>query len=120
MANPPKILIIDDEKDFLEVLATKFRSSGFEVSTAEDGEAGIMKAKQVLPDLILTDVKMPKMDGVQALIKLREDPATANIKVVLLTAFGDPQPEIYRNDKRFAQELGAFEYLLKTEDLDEI
>ena len=120
MAKPAKLLIVDDDKDFAEVLATKFKASGFEVTTASDGEAGVKKAKESQPDLILMDVKMPKMDGVAAMIKLREDPATKNIRVILLTAFGDPQPEIYKNDARFAKELGASEYLLKTQDLDEI
>ncbi|MEK7554978.1 MAG: response regulator [Patescibacteria group bacterium] len=116
----PKILIVDDDKDFLEVLATKFTASGFNVVTADNGEEAITKAKTEIPDIILSDVKMPKMDGVQALLKLKEDPKTAHIRVVLLTAFGDPQQEIYSNDKRFAQELGAFEYLLKSQDLDTI
>ena len=115
-----KILIVDDDKDFLEVLATKFTASGFGVVTAGNGEEAIAKAQTEIPDLILSDVKMPKMDGVQALLKLKEDPKTAHIRVILLTAFGDPQQEIYSNDKRFAQELGAFEYLLKSQDLDTI
>ncbi len=120
MKNPPQILIVDDDKDFQEVLATKFKASGFSVITADNGEEAIAKATAEIPDLILSDVKMPKMDGVQALLKLKEDPKTANIRVILLTAFGDPQQEIYSNDKRFAQELGAFEYLLKSQDLDTI
>jgi len=115
-----KLLIVDDDKDFREVLATKFTASGFEVTGAGDGEEGVAKAKEILPDLILMDVKMPKLDGVGAMLKLREDPKTKNIKVVLLTAYGDPQPEIYKNDQRFAQELGALEYLLKTQDLEDI
>ena len=120
MAILSKLLIVDDDKDFIEVLATKFKASGFEVFTAYDGEEGVQKAKELVPDLILMDVKMPKMDGVAAMLKIREDASTKNIKVILLTAFGDLQPEIYKNDQRFAKELGAFEYLLKSEDLDEI
>ncbi len=120
MRNPPLLLIIDDDKDFQEVLTTKFKASGFEVAKASDGEEGIQKAKEILPDLILMDVKMPKLDGVAAMLKLKEDATTKGIKVILLTAFGDPQPEIYGNDKRFAQELGAYEYLLKTQDLEDI
>ena len=115
-----KILIADDDKDFQEVLAAKFKASGFTVVTADNGEEAVQKAKTEIPDLILSDVKMPKMDGVQELLKLKEDPKTANIRVILLAAFGDPQQEIYSNDKRFAQELGAFEYLLKSQDLDTI
>ncbi len=120
MQNPPLLLIADDDKDFLEVLTTKFKASGFAVVTAVNGEELIAKSKEVKPDLILSDVKMPKMDGVGALLKIKENPATKDIKVILLTAFGDPQPEFYKNDQRFAQELGAVEYLLKTQELDEI
>lgn len=120
MANGIKILIVDDDKDFQEVLATKFKAAGFEVSTANDGEAGVAKAKEALPNIIMMDVKMPKLDGVAAMLKLREDALTRNIKVILLTAYGDPQPDVYKNDARFAQELGAHEYLLKSQDLDEI
>lgn len=120
MHNPPLILIIDDDKDFREVLLTKFKSSGFEVQMGVDGAEAVKRAKEVGPDLILMDVKMPKLDGVAALLKLKEDAATKDMKVMLLTAFGDPQPEFYQNDARFAQELGAVEYLLKTDELDHI
>lgn len=120
MRNPPRLLIVDDDKDFQEVLVTKFKTVGFEVFIASDGSEGVAKAKETLPDLILMDVKMPKTDGVQAMLQLREEASTKGIKVILLTAFGDPQPEIYKNDQKFAQELGAYEYLLKTQDLEDI
>jgi CheY-like chemotaxis protein len=115
-----QLLLVDDDPDFRELLGTKLREGGFAVATAVDGDEGVAKALEVKPDLILMDVKMPKVDGVTALLRLKENPATKDIHVVLLTAFGDPQPEIYGNDKRFAAELGAFEYLLKTQDLDDI
>ena len=120
MRNPPLILIIDDDKDYLDVLKTKFSSSGFSVETASDGAVGFARAKEIVPDVILMDVKMPKVDGVGALIKLKGDSATKDMRVVLMTAFGDPQQEIFGNDRRFAQELGAFEYVLKSQDLEEI
>ena len=120
MRSPARILIVDDERDFLEVLVTKFQAAGFEVFGASDGEEAMAKSKELLPDLIVMDVKMPKLNGIEAMIRMREDPVTKNIRVVLLTAFGDPQPEIYGTDKRFAKELGAFEYILKSQDLEEI
>lgn len=120
MRNPALLLIVDDDKDFLDVLLTKFKATGFEVVGAHDGQEGVEKAKEAKPDLILMDVKMPRLDGIGALLKMREDPTLKDTRVILLTAFGDPQKEIYENDKRFAQELGAHEYLLKTQDLDEI
>jgi CheY-like chemotaxis protein len=120
MRNPPLLLIIDDDKAFQDVLATKFRASGFEVQTAGDGEEGVAKAKSIVPDVILMDVKMPKQDGVQSLLALKDDERTKNIHVILMTAFGDPQEEIYKTDQRFAKELGAHEYVLKAEDLERI
>jgi len=120
MRDKPLILIVDDDKDFQEVLSAKFSAGGFDIAKGCDGEEGVNKAKELKPDLILMDVKMPKLDGIGAMLKLREDKETKNIKVILLTAFGDPQPEIYKNDQRFAKDLGAHEYILKSEDLDDI
>ena len=118
--NQKRILIVDDDKDFQSVLVDKLKNSGFDVLIANDGDEGVQKAEELMPDLILMDVKMPNLDGVQSMIKLKENKKTKDIKIVFLTAFGDPQPDIYNNDKRFAEELGAFDYLLKTQDLEEI
>ncbi len=63
------------------------------------------------------DVKMSKMDGIQELVQIKKDPATKNCKVVFLTAFGDPSPLAYKNDQRFAGEMGADDYVVKSEDL---
>lgn len=112
--------MVDDEKDFRDLVVTKFRANEMTVIEAENGEMAYEKARELKPDLILMDVKMPKMDGVAALMKMKEDPATKDIKIVLFTAFGDPRPEIYKVDQRFAKEVGAFEYILKTADLDEV
>lgn len=120
MDNRPVILVVDDDKDFRDMVVTKLRGSGLSVVEAEDGAMAYEKAKELKPDLILMDVKMPKLDGVASLMKMKDDPETKHIKVVLLTAFGDPRPEIFEVDNRFAKEVGAFEYILKTEDLDEV
>ncbi len=120
MHKPALVLLVDDEKDFRDVLEIKIKASGFNVVTASNGEEAVALAKERLPDLILMDVKMPKMDGLRALEAIKNDASVKNIKVVMLTAFGDPQPEIYQNHKRFAQEMGATEYFLKTQDLDDM
>lgn len=112
------ILIVDDEESFRDIMTTKVKAAGFTVVEAENGEEAFQKAQEIHPDLILMDVKMSKMDGIAALLKIKEDAHTRDIKVVLLTAFGDPEPEIYKNDKRFAEEVGATEYILKTQDID--
>jgi two-component system alkaline phosphatase synthesis response regulator PhoP len=113
----PLILIVDDEPDFREIFGTKLGAEGFRIETAENGEEGVKKAKELLPDLILMDVKMPKMDGAEAVLKLKEDPATAGIKAVFLTSLGDPRSEMHAISKKFSEEFGAQGYIKKTEDL---
>src|SRR5207302_156912 len=92
--------------------------AGFRVETAENGEQGVLKAKQLKPALVLMDVKMPIMDGATAVLKLREDPQTRDVKVAFLTSLGDPRTEMHDNDRKFAEDFGSAHYLKKTEDLD--
>lgn len=80
-----KILIIDDEDDFRGLLETRLVSEGYQVVSAVDGGEGFEKAKQELPDLILLDVMMPKVDGYTALKMLKDEEKTSNIPVVVLT-----------------------------------
>ena len=120
MNQPPLILLVDDEANFLEIFYAKLRQAGFRVETAENGEKGIEAAKKFKPDLILMDMKMPKMNGAQAVIKLKEDPETKDIKVVFLTNFGDLRTGMEEIDRKFSRDIGAMDYLRKTSDLDEI
>lgn len=117
MSSEPLILVIDDEPDFRQIFGTKLSAAGFRVETAENGDEGIQKAKALYPDLVLMDVKMPVLDGVSALLKLKEDPATKNIKVAFLTSLGDPRAEIQEMNRHFSKELGALDYIRKTDDL---
>lgn len=117
MEVPSKVLIIDDDPNFLEIFGAKLASEGFSVEAAEGGIQGLIKAKESKPDIILMDVKMPDIDGVEAMTRLKEDPDTANIKVVFLTNMGDVRPEIQKINARFAQESGAAGYIRKTDDL---
>ncbi len=114
----PLILIVDDEPDFLEIFGMKLTSAGFRVETAGDGESGIKMAKELKPDLILMDVKMPGVSGADAVLRLKSDPETKNIKVVFLSSLGDPRREIQEIDRRFAGELGADGYIKKSDDLN--
>lgn len=83
-----KILIIDDECDLADVLALRLRAAGdFEVATAMDGQEGMEKTASFKPDIILLDIAMPKMDGWEFCRRLRADPATRNIPVVIMTAW---------------------------------
>lgn len=84
-----KVLIVEDELDLREALATAFLYEGFLTLTAEDGEAGFTTALSGKPDIILMDVLMPKMDGLEVLKKLRELDATKNIPVIIMTALDD-------------------------------
>jgi len=88
-----KILIIDDEED-LRLLASHALTldrSDFEVIDAKDGAAGIQRAKDEKPAIIILDIMMPKMDGYEVCRRLKADPATRDIPVVMLTASNDPQ-----------------------------
>ena len=96
------------------------QSLGYEVVEAEDGEAGLKKAEELMPNLVVTNVKMPKMDGVQMMRKIKENPKTKNIPVFLLTAFGDPEPDAYKRDLLAAKEMGFTDFVLKTSTLDAI
>jgi two-component system alkaline phosphatase synthesis response regulator PhoP len=118
MAEQPLILIVDDEADFREIFSAKLTADGFRVATAENGQVGIEKAKTLKPNLILMDVKMPVMDGASAVLKLKEDPATKDIKVAFLTSLGDPRLEMQDINKKFSEEFGAQGYLKKTDDLE--
>jgi len=120
MANPPLILIVDDEASFREIFSTKLKAVGFNVETAEDGTEGIKKAKELKPDLVLMDVEMPGISGVDAMIKLKEDPKTEELKILFLTALGDPRAEIQEINRRLSKEMGAIGYLKKTDDLNQL
>lgn len=80
-----KILIVEDEILVARMYQKMVQSGGFEVKVALNGAEGIEKAKKLKPDLILMDIMMPVMNGIQALEKLKEDAETQNIPVVMLT-----------------------------------
>ena len=120
MNQPPLILVVDDEADFREIFGTKLRAAGFRVETAEDGVRGIDKAKKTKPDLILMDLKMPGMNGAGAVMQLKSDPTTKDIKIVFLTNFGDPRTEMQEADRHFSKEIGAADYIKKSENLDDL
>lgn len=111
MPDRPLILLVDDEEDIRELYSTKLRSEGLNVVTAVNGKECLEIAKRDHPDLILLDLKMPEMDGAEALTHLKEDPETRDIKVVFLTAMSDPRgPAI---DSKYAIEVGATDYIKK-------
>lgn len=88
-----KVLLVDDEKGIREILEDILIKRGYEVIEAKDGSEGIEKACQERPDIILLDVIMPVMDGFEVLGKLRENPATESVPVILLTALSAARGE---------------------------
>lgn len=120
MREKPLILIVDDEQDIREIIKIKLSASGFEVIEGSTGVEAVQKAKELKPDLIILDVVMPEMDGVTALMKMKEDPETKDIKVVLFTGKGDPRPDITSVNQKFAQESGAVDFVRKEIDLNEL
>ncbi len=80
------ILLVDDNEDFLSAAREFFRSQGYEVTAAPDGQAALELVEQHPPDIILLDVMMPRMDGWETLQALQDDEQTADIPVLMLTA----------------------------------
>jgi CheY-like chemotaxis protein len=106
-----RILIIDDEDDIREVATLALETCGdFEVITADCGQAGLVSAHQLRPDLILLDVMMPEMDGPTTFQRLRESENTRSIPVVFLTA------KVQAGDRRKLGDLGALGIIAKPFD----
>jgi DNA-binding response OmpR family regulator len=110
----PKILVAEDERDIRELIGFSLRFADFEVVLTQNGEDAIEKASQEQPDLILLDVRMPKMSGYEACRRLKENASTSEIPVVFLSAKGQ--------EKEIEEGLdsGAVEYIVKPFAPDEL
>lgn len=86
---PKKILAIDDENDVLLIIKTALTGEGYEIITASNGFDGLALAEDHLPDLILLDLRMPEMDGMEVLQRLRNNEKTQNLSVIILTGISD-------------------------------
>lgn len=104
-----KILVVEDDPLMSRMYQKIFTFEGYEVEMAGDGEQGLEKSKTVNPTIILLDVMMPKMNGLQVLDKLKMDPATKEIPVVMLTNLAGQQ------DAEAALAKGAVKYIVKSE-----
>ena len=102
-----KILVVDDEPDAVELVEFNLKNAGFEVVTAADGAQALKKARAALPDLIVLDLMLPEVDGLEVCKLLRRDAATAGIPILMLTA---KAAEI---DRVLGLELGADDYVTK-------
>ena len=84
-----KVLLVDDDQDFREAVKVALENSGFKVDVADDGEAGLEKAKKEKPDIVILDVMMPKKDGYSVCFELKNNEATSSIPVLMLTSLGN-------------------------------
>jgi len=103
----PKILVVDDEPDAVELIDFNLKAAGYDVVTAADGNEALKKARSSLPDLIVLDLMLPEVDGLEVCKILRRDPATAAIPIIMVTAKAG---EI---DRVLGLELGADDYITK-------
>jgi signal transduction histidine kinase len=109
-----KILVIEDETGLRQEIVDVLYFEGYDAIGAADGQEGIELAKQILPDLIICDIMMPKVDGYGVLMTLRDDPATADIPFIFLTA------KASRHDWRTGMNTGADDYLTKPFEIEEL
>ena len=109
-----KILIAEDEPDIRDLITFTLRFAGYDVTAARNGEEAFNMAKEALPDLVLMDVRMPRMTGYEACKAMKADQATENIPVVFLSAKGQ-EAEV-----QTGLEMGAVEYILKPFSPDQL
>jgi len=105
----PRVLIVDDEPDAVELLQEFLTAKGYEVIAASNGEEALRKVKEDRPHLILLDVRMPKMNGLEVLKRVRE--IDQEVGVIMVTAVNEEETG------RQALKLGAFDYITKPLDL---
>lgn len=103
---PVKILVVEDQPDSREILVTQLRDLGYEVIEAASGEEGVEKTRIDLPHVVIMDLGLPGINGVEATQGLKQNPETAHIPVIALTAWGDS----FRAE---AEKAGISEFLTK-------
>jgi class 3 adenylate cyclase/CheY-like chemotaxis protein len=113
MSEEPTVLVIDDLPQNTRLLEAILAPKGYQVVTAASGEEGLRLLREEKPDLVLLDILMPEMDGYEVCRRIREDPATAFLPVVMITASGD-------QEKRRALETGADDFVTKPFDQTEL
>lgn len=108
------VLVVDDDEVIRQLIAVNLQLEGFKVSTAVDGQDCLDHVCRLKPDVITLDIMMPRLDGWVTAVKLREDPATEHIKVVMITARAQDQ------DIRRGREIGVDAYVTKPFDPNEL
>lgn len=110
-AKKKRILVVDDEPDIVTLIKSRLEANGYEVVSAYNGKDGIEKAEETKPDMILLDLMMPIMDGYEAGQKLKENPATKEIPIILFTAASAEEVA-----KKGAETIEAIDYVVKPFD----
>jgi len=105
-----KVLLVDDEKDFVNTLAQRLKMRDLNVSCVYDGEQGLSRVKQEEPDVLVLDLKMPGLQGMDVLREVRK--TNPNMQVIILTGHGTEK------DDEEAKRIGGFEFLRKPADID--
>jgi DNA-binding response OmpR family regulator len=104
-----KILLVEDDNNLRDIYGERLMAEGYEIISASDGEEALQLASQQKPDLIISDVMMPKISGFDMLDILRQTPDTKDIKIIMMTALSQAE------DKSRADKLGADKYLVKSQ-----
>ena len=118
--NKHLVLLVDDDPGFREIWKLKLTSNGFDVLEACNGKEALEILKNKKPDVILLDVIMPKMDGVETLLTIKENNNLKDVKIFFVTSLDNADPELSEYHKELASEIGAVEYLRKSIDLDDL
>ena len=104
-----KVLIVEDDALIVKVYSTRLKSSGHNVFTAEDGEMGLELARKIIPDVVLLDLMLPKLSGLEVLTELKKDPKTSKFPIIVYSNLGRDK-EIQK-----AKNLGAVEFITKAD-----
>lgn len=101
-----KLLLVDDDVDFVQILEFDLKHHGYDVISAANGEEGLEKLKTHKPDLIILDIKMPKMDGYTFVRRIKKDPGTKHIPIIVLTSY-EPMKDMFQLE-------GVQDYVVKS------
>ncbi|HTY13497.1 MAG TPA: response regulator [Candidatus Omnitrophota bacterium] len=111
---PDKILIVDDEEDIVTALSIRLKAMGYDVITAYDGMAGLSKARDEAPNLILLDIMLPKLDGYKVCRMLKFDEKYRQMPIIMITA------KVADNNRKMGEEMGADAYIVKPFNPEEL
>lgn len=106
-----KLLLVEDDITLRDLYAARFGMENYELEVATDGEMGLAKVQEFLPDVVLLDLRIPKLNGFEVLRRIKENPKTKKIPVIILTALSGDE------DRRKCMEAGAAAFLTKAETM---